>query len=65
MSKETVPEHWHLGGSGCCSHPDCLRAENKRVDKARAIELAAKIRRNRHHESDVQELADLTTKLLT
>lgn len=58
------PEHFHLGGSGCCPHPECVRSVERRLDKGRAIELANAIRGNRHHEADVQELADLTIRLL-
>ena len=57
-------EHFHAHGRDCCPHPDCVASENKRIDKAKAIGLAKKIQGNRHHETDVQELADLTIRLL-
>lgn len=56
--------HHHAHGSDCCPHPDCVKHEDRRVNKALAIALAKKIQANRHHEPDVQQLADLTIRLL-
>ena len=65
------PTHNHAMGRDCCPHPDCVRSENRRVDKALLLSRARKLAdgsRDGIADSRAREgleLADLVLRYLT
>lgn len=57
-------EHFHAHGRDCCSHPDCVKSEDRRLAKHTTKALAKKIKTKPYDAADAKALADAVLVIL-